>query len=336
MTVGVRQHDPTVASGHPGFRRMYAPNRLTLGFMFPVVQVADVFPNMTGQLDMARRIDTLGFGALWVRDVPLYDLDFGDAGQVYDPWVWLGQVAAVTAAVTLTTGAIVLPLRHPLHVARAAASVDRLSGARFVLGVASGDRPVEFPAFGVDYETRGERFAESYSVLVQALEDNFPHIDSPLSHMLGADLIPKPVGQLPIQVVGSARQTVQWIAAHADGWVTYPRDEAAQQDRIGLWNRALDQKAPGHFKPFTQSLFIDLAEDAGADATPIFLGYRLGRNRVIDKLLTLQRLGVHHIMFNLRLSRRPAAEVVEELAAEVLPHFPAATAPHGMWSRTWS
>ena len=41
-------------------------------------------------------------------------------------------------------------------------------------------------------------------------------------------------------------------------------------------------------------------------------------------------------MFNLRLSRRPAAEVVEELAADVLPHFPAATAPHGMWSRTWS
>jgi len=329
-------NDPTVAAGHPGFHRIYAPERLTLGFMFPVVQVADVCPDMSGQLALARRIDELGFGALWVRDVPLHDLNFGDVGQVYDPWVWLGQVAAVTTAITLATGAIVLPLRHPLHVAKAAASVDRLSGARFVLGVASGDRPVEFPAFGVSYETRGERFADGWSVLTQALEGSFPHVDSPLSHMLGADLIPKPVGQLLIQVVGSARQSVQWIAAHADGWVTYPRDEAAQQDRIGLWRRALDQKAPGRFKPFSQSLFIDLAEDADTDASPIFLGYRLGRNRLIEKLATLQRLGVHHVLFNLRHSRRPAAEVVEELAAEVLPHFPLATAPHGMWARTWS
>ena len=296
----VRQQDPTGASGHPGFRR----------------------------------IDALGFAALWVRDVPLCDLSFDNVGQVYDPWVWLGQVAAVTTAIALTTGAIVLPLRHPLHVAKAAASADRLSGVRFVLSIASGVRPVDFPAFGVDYEAHGERFAESYSVLVQALEGGFPHIASPLSHMPGANLIPKPVGQLPIQVVGSARQTVQWIAAQADGRVACPRDEAAQQDRTGLWRRALDQRAPGHAKPFTQSLFIDLAEDAGA--TPISLGRRLGRNRLIEKLLILQRLGVHHVTFNLRLSRRPAADVAEELTAEVLPHFPAATASRGMWSRTWS
>ncbi|WP_213952530.1 LLM class flavin-dependent oxidoreductase, partial [Escherichia coli] len=44
--------------------------------------------------------------------------------------------------------------------AKAAASVDRLSGGRLVLGLASGDRPVEFPAYGLEHAQRGERFAQ--------------------------------------------------------------------------------------------------------------------------------------------------------------------------------
>jgi len=56
---------------HPGFRRIFAEGRLTLGFMFPVVRVENVMPDMTGQIDIASRIDALGFSALWIRDVPI-------------------------------------------------------------------------------------------------------------------------------------------------------------------------------------------------------------------------------------------------------------------------
>jgi luciferase-type oxidoreductase len=98
---------------------------------------------------LARRAEELGFAALWFRDVPLRDPNFGDIGQVYDPWVYLGWIAAQTRTIALATGSIVLPLRHPLHTAKAAASIDQLTRGRFVLGVASGDRPIEFPAFGL-------------------------------------------------------------------------------------------------------------------------------------------------------------------------------------------
>ena len=84
----------------------------------------------------------------------------------------------------------------------------------------------------------------------------------------------------------------------------------------------LRQRTGGAFKPFAQSLFIDLTDDPGTVPTPIFLGYRLGRNRLIEHLETLRGLGVNHVFFNLRHSTRPAGEVMEELAAEVLPHFP--------------
>lgn len=69
--------------------------------------------------------------------------------------------------------AIVVPIRHPLHLAKAAASIDQLSGGRLILGVATGDRPVEFPAFGIDPETRGERLREFLEVYRQALSHSF-------------------------------------------------------------------------------------------------------------------------------------------------------------------
>ena len=113
---------------------MFAPSRLTLGVFFPIEAFAGDRPTMREQIPLARRAEELGFAALWFRDVPLRDPSFGDVGQVFDPWVYLGYVAGQTKDIALATGAIVLPLRHPLHTAKAAASVDQLSGGRLLLG----------------------------------------------------------------------------------------------------------------------------------------------------------------------------------------------------------
>ena len=161
-------------SDTPGFRRMFAPGRLTVGVFFPIEAFERDQPTMRDQERLAGRAEALGYAALWTRDVPLRDPHFGDLGQVYDPWVWLGWIAARTSSIALATGSIILPLRHPLHTAKAAASLDRLSGARFVLGVASGDRPVEFPAFGVDAESRGVLFRENLALIRQVLTEEFP------------------------------------------------------------------------------------------------------------------------------------------------------------------
>ena len=156
---------------------------------------------MRDQERLARRAEELGFAALWVRDVPLRDPTFGDIGQIYDPWVYLGWIAAQTRDIALATGSIVLPLRHPLHTAKAAASVDQLTQGRLVLGVASGDRPVEFPSFGVDFERRGSLFRENFRVIREVLADEFPVVRSSYGALSGtADLVPKPTGPLPMLV----------------------------------------------------------------------------------------------------------------------------------------
>ena len=313
----------TPAIQHPGFARVFARDALTLGLMLPMAPLKDGVPDMTGQLDLAARADRLGFAALWSRDVPLFDPAFGDAGQVYDPWVWLGALAAVTRDITLSTAGIVLPLRHPLHTAKGAASVDVLSGGRFMLGAASGDRATEYPAFGAVHAGRGAAYREAVEVITRATTEAYPAIEGAFGRLDGLDLLPKaPAGHLPLLAIGSAQQSVQWIAKHMDGWVTYPRDIEDQKRRIDLWKYAVAQKANGAFRPFAQSLFIDLADDPKTAKSPIFLGYRLGRERLIEHLEELQALGVNHVTFNLRHSTRPVTDVLEELAAEVLPHFP--------------
>lgn len=111
-----------------------------------------------------------------------------------------------------------------------------------------------------------------------------------------------------------------------DGWISYPGDIEDQRKHVDLWKAASAQKAPGAFRPFAQSLFIDLTDAPDTAPTPIFLGYRLGRHRLVEHLDRLGAIGVHHVFFNLRHSTRPAAEVLEELGAEVLPLFPSHTA----------
>jgi luciferase-type oxidoreductase len=303
------------------FARMFAPHRLTFGVFFPIEAFPGDRPTMTDQVALARRAEALGFAALWFRDVPLRDPAFGDVGQVFDPWVYLGFIAAHTERIALATGAIVLPLRHPLHTAKAAASVDQLSGGRLMLGVASGDRPVEFPAFGVDIEERGSAFRENLRVIRQVLEGSFENVTSAYGSMMGADVIPKPVRRLPLLVTGSSRQSPEWIAEFSDGWITYPRSTVLQSRLAREWHETVQRHSPGAFKPFAQSLYVDLAADPDEPPSAIHLGFRAGWKGLLQYALGLRHAGVNHVALNLKYGRRSAGEVLEEIGREVLPRL---------------
>lgn len=315
---------------HEGFARMFVPGELTVGLFTPIEAYEGAIPTMNDHDRLVRTADEAGFAGLWVRDVPLYDPSFGDAGQIYDPWVYLGHLSASTERIALATGSVVFTLRHPLHSAKAAASVDRLSGGRLVLGVASGDRPVEFPAFGTpfanDKEMKGKRFREALRVFRRVTEEEFPSVDSEFGTIRAADVLPKPVaGRVPVLVTGHSRQPLSWIAEHADGWLYYPQIPSRQARVVREWKDAVADRAPGAFKPFAQSLYVDLAPDRGKRPSPMHLGFSLGRDWLVELLQGLREAGVNHVGINLKFGRRRAAEVVEELGEHVLPHFPALT-----------
>lgn len=122
---------------------------------------------------------------------------------MFDPSVYLGYLAAKTRSISLGTAGVLAPLRHAALVAKQAASVDQLSGGRFVMGLASGDRPSEYPAMGVNFGDREERFRESMSVIRQLGSSRFPEIQSSYGGVLDGslDLVPKPLdGAVPMLV----------------------------------------------------------------------------------------------------------------------------------------
>ncbi|EGL16674.1 MULTISPECIES: LLM class oxidoreductase [Paenibacillus] len=308
-------------ASHTGYSNMFKEKELTLGLHFPLESYTGSIPEMDleHQMNLAKKAEEARFASLFVRDVPLNVPSFGDAGQLYDPWVFLGYLAAHTKQISLGTASIVTTLRHPLHVAKAAASVDRISGKRLVLGIATGDRPSEFSAFSVDREQRSNLFRESLHVMRKVWNEEFPEIYSPRLNLQGGDLLPKPeLKDIPILVTGHSTQTPKWIAENSDGWFYYPRNINNQAALIKEWRTLTNI-----FKPFSQSLYIDLSENPNEDPSPIHLGFRTGHQFLIDYLNALKEIGVNHLGFNLKYGQRPVEEVIQELGEEVVPFFPA-------------
>lgn len=307
---------------NPGYDSTFQAGRLSLGLVVPITAYpTSPVPDMTGHLARVQRAEALGFRSIWLRDVPFDVPSFGDAGQLYDPFTYLGYLAGQTSEIVLGVSSIILPLRHPAHVAKAAASVDQLSGGRLILGVASGDRPEEYPAMAADYAQRGEAFRAAFDY-IRAMGDPAPRVDNAFGGIGGdVEMLPKPHGtRLPLLVTGSSRQSPDWIAQNGDGWMTYPRPGQAQDRVLQDWRARLSAHGQPP-KPVLQPLYIDLSENPDEGPLPIHLGFRAGRRWLTTYLKHLEEIGVNHVALNLRFNRAPIDDTLDRLARDVLPQF---------------
>ena len=303
------------------FTKIATQGKLTLGLVFPLEAYSGSIAKMEGQEELARRAEELGFKALWFRDVPFNDPSFGDAGQLYDPWIYMTHIMNHTREITLATGSIILPLRHPVHTAKSIHSLQILSNERLVLGVASGDRPSEYPAFNQSLEQKSELFRDSF-FYIKALQGDFPEYQS---EFFGAtngriDIVPKYQPKTPMLVTGHSGQSLEWIAEHSDGWLYYPRDFKTLQITMQRWGAALAEVG-SDWKPFMQSLYVDLTEDPNTSPRPIHLGFKSGTEYLTTHLRYLEAHGVNHVILNLKYGSRPAREMIEEIGEKVVPYF---------------
>ncbi|MEM7676878.1 MAG: LLM class oxidoreductase [Myxococcota bacterium] len=304
------------------YNSVFAPGRLSIGLVVPIESYPDgPVPSMNEHLERVQLAEELGFSSVWLRDVPFNVPSFGDAGQLFDPFVYLGALAAQTHRIGLGVASIILPLRHPAHVAKAAASVDALSGGRLLLGIASGDRPEEYPALATSFEDRGKAFRESYAY-IRKIADNRPSFESAYGRVAGGiDMLPKPTAQrIPLLVTGSSRQEIDWIATNGDGWMTYPRHRNFQVSIIEQL-RMRTEAAGQPNKPVMEPLYIDLLPDADAPPAPIHLGLRAGINALRDYLRARKYIGVNHIALNLRFNRHDTESTLKTLANGLFSEF---------------
>lgn len=277
------------AHENAGYRRLFGGDGLTFGTGFPLTDHDRAIPPADRELVLAEHAESVGFDALWARDVPTDWPKFRDTGQTYDTWPWLTAVATRTDDIALGTASVVLPLRHPLHVAKSAASVDWLSDGRLVLGIASGDRPPEYEAFGVNEDDRGELFRESVSVLRAVWREEFPECDTRWGTLDGSlDLVPKPTTEtLPLLVTGHARQSLSWIATHGDGWLFYHLPRRTLEEYVADWREVGDEK------PFAMAMGAELAD---TEPEPIQQGLRARGEWFVEYFRELDEIGIDHVL----------------------------------------
>ncbi|MEX0367606.1 MAG: TIGR03571 family LLM class oxidoreductase [Ruegeria sp.] len=310
---------PTI---NTAYNRVFRPDRLSVGLVLPLEAYAvGAEPTLRGHIEAAQKAEALGFASLWLRDVPFNVPSFGDAGQIFDPFVYLGALATATDRIGLGTGSVILPLRHPAHVAKAAATADVLSEGRVLLGIASGDRPEEYPATNQSYADRGARFRDSVNY-IRAVGTSYPTHDGAHGTLSGGiDLLPKPHGaRLPLLITGGSQQSPDWVAQNGDGWITYPRPAAAQGQVIADY-RARVAAVGQPDKPIMQSLYVDVLPDPKAPPRPIHLGFQAGTDFLRTYLREVETLGVNHVALNLRFNQAPIDLTLDRLADVVLPDF---------------
>jgi len=184
-------------------------------------------------LDVARGAEEVGFDGAFVSDhvffpgelvsrypynpdgVPYFDKD--------TPWLEtfasIGAMAAVTKRLRFVTGVYILPLRHPLEVAKAAATVALLSGNRLALGVGTGWMREEFDVLGREFAGRGRRMDEQIAVMRTVWRGGMVEHAGRHYRFPRLQMSPAPTAPIPILIGGASERALRRAATIGDGWV---------------------------------------------------------------------------------------------------------------------
>ncbi len=184
-------------------------------------------------LEIARAAERGGFESLWTFEHVIVPIDYASRypysadGKMavtpetnfVDPLVALSHIAAHTTRVRLATGVNILPQTNPLLLAKQAASLDFVSGGRFLLGVGIGWLAEEFQAMGVPFERRGARFDDAVAAMRKVWSGKVVEHASDFLHWKGFKSHPVPVQKpFPVIIGGSKGKAFERIARHGDGW----------------------------------------------------------------------------------------------------------------------
>ena len=210
----------------------------------------------------AVQAEDLGFDDVWVSEhiiVPK-DAAYPPSANFWDPVLTLTWAAAATKRVRLGTSVLVLPLRHPLPLAKELATLQNLSGGRLILGAGVGWLEPEFDALGVPFKERGRRMDEGIAMM-RAVWTQDPvtfastWIPAKIENM---QALPQPIASIPIWIGGSSGAAIA-RALRLDGW----HGSRVSPDQAATVVRRLRAARPG--TDFTISVRVTCNANTVAD-----------------------------------------------------------------------
>ena len=242
-------------------------------------------------VELARAAEAAGYESQWAVQHVVMPVDHvsrypystegtvpgGSQVAIPDPFVWLGFAASVTSTIRLATGVVIAPQQHALVLAKQAATLDRLSRGRFMLGVGAGWLREEFDALDVSFDGRGALLDEQIDVLRAAWTQPIVAHTGPRMSFSGLAVEPKPVqAAIPIVVGGHTTAAVRRAGRTGDGF--FPL--AARGVDLARLVGAMREVAISHGRDAS-------AVEVTADAP-----------RTVDEATVIHQLGVDRVVIN--------------------------------------
>jgi len=188
---------------------------MRVGIQLPEVERDVRWPEY---LAMARAAEEVGFDSIWLGDHLLYD---NPERGPWEVWTLMSALAAATTRVTLGPLVACAGFHPPGLIAKMAATIDEISGGRFVLGLGAGWNRREFDAFGIPYDRRVSRFEEAFAIIRGLLAGERVTFDGTFHRADDVVLLPEPARPVPLMIGSNGPRMLSIAAAHCQSWNTW-------------------------------------------------------------------------------------------------------------------
>ena len=206
---------------------------LKVGVQLPEVEYEYTWPQLA---EMAKIAEDVRLDSIWLGDHLMYRYQRREREPrgPFEAWTTLGALAAITNRVELGPLVASLGFHSPAMIAKKAATVDQISGGRFILGIGSGWHEPEYRGFGFPFDHRVSRFAEAFTIIRTLFETGECDFHGEYYDIEGAVLFPKPVrpGGIPLMLGSRGPRMMEIALPHVQMWNAWYEDYDNNRDGL--------------------------------------------------------------------------------------------------------
>jgi alkanesulfonate monooxygenase SsuD/methylene tetrahydromethanopterin reductase-like flavin-dependent oxidoreductase (luciferase family) len=213
---------------------------LKVGVQLPEVEREVRWPEL---LDMIRAVEDLGYDSVWLGEHLLYRWPDRPPRGPWEAWTELAAIAAVTNRVEFGPLVACTSFHNPALLAKQAATVDEISGGRFVLGLGAGWNETEFLAYGFPFDHRIDRFAEAYAIIRGLLQDGAVDFEGRFYQARDCELLPRGprAGGPPLLIGSNGPRMLRLTMPSAHAWNSWFTNFGNRPEGIGPLRDVVDE-----------------------------------------------------------------------------------------------
>ncbi|HET9015113.1 MAG TPA: LLM class flavin-dependent oxidoreductase [Thermomicrobiaceae bacterium] len=251
---------------------------------------------------LAVAAEATGFDSFWLPDHFVYRPHEPEQLGCWEVFTFLSALAGATSRIALGPFVAATSFRNPALLARMAASLDEISGGRFILGLGAGNWEPEHTMYGYPFDHRAGRFAEAVQVIAPLLREGTADFHGRYVQATDAVLQPRgpsPAGP-PIWAGARGERMLRIIARHADAFIAiWPITPAQVTEQ---WARMRSACAEVGRDPATLELVVGTFVHPPEHGRPVHDGGEIGGSdeEIAATLRAFAQSGVDHLVIDVR------------------------------------